>query len=110
MAYDEELANRIREVLADEPNVREQKMFGGLAFLVGGHLAVSASRRGGLMVRSDPARSGHLVATTSAETMVMQGREMPGWLYLEAEEVRTMRQLRRWVGIGAGYARGLPPK
>ncbi len=110
MAYDEELANRIREVLTDEPTVRERKMFGGLAFLLGGNMAVSASRRGGLMVRADPARSDQLVATTAAETMVMQGREMRGWLYLEADDVRTMRQLRRWVGIGAAYARTLPSK
>ncbi len=110
MAYDEELANRIREVLEDEPGLRERKMFGGLAFLIGGNLAVSVSRRGGLMVRADPAGSDQLVATTAAEPMVMQGREMRGWLYLEATDVRTMRQLRRWVGVGAGYARSLPPK
>lgn len=110
MAYDEELANRIREVLGDEPDVRERKMFGGLAFLIGGNLAVSASRRGGLMVRADLARSDQLVATTVAAPMVMQGREIRGWLYVEADDVRTMRQLRRWAGVGVGHARSLPSK
>ena len=110
MAYDEELANRIREVLGDEPGVRERKMFGGLAFLIGDNLAITASRHGGLMLRADPARSDRLVATSVAEPVVMQGREMRGWLYVEPEGVRTMRQLRRWVGVGADYARTLPPK
>jgi TfoX/Sxy family transcriptional regulator of competence genes len=110
VAYDEELAERIREVLADEPEVREQAMFGGLAFLVGGHLAVSANRRGGLLVRVDPDQADRLLSTTPAEAMEMGGRTMAGWLHVEAEHARTMRQLRTWVGRGVTYARALPPK
>jgi hypothetical protein len=110
VAYDEELADRIRELVADEPNLIEKKMFGGLAFLVGGHLAVSASGRGGLMVRVDPARSDRLVATSNARPFEMRGREMPGWLRVDSEFVHTKRDLARWVGLGTAYARSLPAK
>jgi hypothetical protein len=110
VAYDEDLANRIRELIGAEPGLSEQKMFGGLAFLLNGNMAVSASGRGGIMVRVDPARSDTLTAAGEAETMIMQGREMPGWLRVAPEHVRTKRQLSKWVERGAGYARSLPAK
>ena len=110
MAYDEDLADRIRELLATERAVSEKKMFGGLAFLVGGNMAVSASGRGGIMVRVDPAQSDRLVVRTKATRMVMRGREMDGWLRVDAEHVRTKRQLAAWVQRGVDYARSLPPK
>jgi len=110
MAYDEELAERIREQLTGELGLTEQKMFGGLAFLVGGNMAVAASGQGGLMVRVDPARSEELTAGTSAEPMVMRGRPMAGWLRVPADAVRTKRQLATWVDRGVAYARSLPPK
>jgi TfoX/Sxy family transcriptional regulator of competence genes len=110
MAYDEELAERIRELLADEPAMIEQKMFGGLAFLIGGHMAVAASGQGGLLIRVDPAGSDAIVATGKAQPMVMRGREMSGWLRVDANEVRTRDELVRWVTLGRDYARSLPPK
>jgi TfoX/Sxy family transcriptional regulator of competence genes len=110
MAYDEKLAARIRELVAGEKGVAEKKMFGGLAFLVGGHMAVAASGRGGMMVRVDPAVSNALVARTNARVVEMRGREMPGWLRVHADDVKTKRQLEVWVRRGVGYARSLPPK
>ena len=110
MAYDEELAARIRELLSDERGVTEQRMFGGLAFLVGGNMAVAASGQGGVLVRVDPVESDKLVATTGAEPMEMRGRSMRGWLRVEAADVRTKRQLGTWVRRGVGSARSLPPK
>ncbi len=110
MAYDEDLADRIRELISDEPGVSETKMFGGLAFLVGGNMAVSASRQGGIMVRVAPAQSDRLVSTTAAYPMEMRGRPIDGWLRVDAEHVRTKRQLATWVGRGTAYARSLPPK
>jgi TfoX/Sxy family transcriptional regulator of competence genes len=110
MAYDEDLAERIRELVAGERTLTEQKMFGGLAFLVGGNMAVAASGQGGLMVRVDPAQSDALVASTKAELMVMRGRPMQGWLRVSTEHVRTKPQLATWVEHGTAYARSLPPK
>jgi TfoX/Sxy family transcriptional regulator of competence genes len=110
MAYDEELAERIRALLRDEAGVTERKMFGGLAFLIGGNMAVAASGQGGALVRVDPARSDRIVATTSARPMEMRGREMQGWLRVAPEDLRSKRQLARWVTLGATYARSLPPK
>jgi len=110
MAYDEVLADRIREVVAGETKLTEKKMFGGLASLVGGNMAIAASGQGGILVRVDPARSDQLVSSTNARVAVMQGREMPGWLRVEAKDVRTKRQLARWVELGTSYARSLPPK
>ena len=110
MAYDEDLADRMRALLAGEPDVTEKAMFGGLAFLVGGNMAISASGQGGALVRVDPDHSDHLVTTTSAELAVMRGRPMPGWLRVAAADLRTERQLRAWVTRGVGYARSLPPK
>ncbi|MGH2573808.1 MAG: TfoX/Sxy family protein [Actinomycetota bacterium] len=110
MAYDERLAERIRELLASEPGVTEKRMFGGLAFLIGGNMAAAASGQGGLLVRVDPEASDKLVATTNARPMEMRGREMRGWLRVDGDDVRTKRQLSRWVTIGATYARSLPAK
>ena len=110
MAYDEVLAARIRELLAEEPGVTEQKMFGGLAFLVGGNMAVAASGQGGLLVRVDPPKSDALIASTAAHPMEMRGRAMQGWLRVDEGDVRTKRQLVKWAGIGVTYARTLPAK
>jgi TfoX/Sxy family transcriptional regulator of competence genes len=110
VAYDEDLANRIRELIADDPNVNEKRMFGGLAFLVGGHMSVAASGQGGLMVRVDPAETDGLVAKPHARPFEMRGREMQGWLRVDPEGVRTKRQLEPWVKRGVAYARSLPPK
>ena len=110
MAYDEALADRIRELLLDDAGVTEKKMFGGLAFLVGGNMAVSASGQGGLMVRVDPAQTDALVASSSARPMEMRGRPMRGWLRVDTEDVRTKRQLAKWVSMGVAYARSLPAK
>jgi hypothetical protein len=110
VAYDDELADRIRELLGDESGLIEQKMFGGLAFLIGGNMAVAASGQGGVLVRVDPAQSDRLVATTNARIMEMRGRRMQGWLRVDLEDVRTKRQLARWVKLGATYARSLPAK
>jgi TfoX/Sxy family transcriptional regulator of competence genes len=110
MAYDEDLADRIRELTAGEPGLTEKKMFGGLAFLVGGNMAVSASGQGGVLVRVDPEESDGLVAETTASPMVMRDRPMRGWLRVDTEDVRTKRQLAKWVELGVTYARSLPPK
>ncbi|HET7449699.1 MAG TPA: TfoX/Sxy family protein [Gaiellaceae bacterium] len=110
MAYDEELASRIRRLTANEPGVAEKKMFGGLAFLIGGNMAIAASGQGGILVRVDPEDSADLVATTPAEPMEMRGRKMDGWLRVDAEHVRAESQLTTWVAIGTTYARTLPPK
>jgi len=110
MAYDEELADRIRELLGGEAHLTEKKMFGGLAFLIGGNMAVAASGQGGALVRVDPARSDGIVATTNARLMEMRGRQMQGWLRVAPDDLRTKRQLARWVSLGTTYARSLPPK
>ena len=110
MAYDEHLAARIRTLLEGEASLTEQKMFGGLAFLIGGNMAVAASGQGGLMVRADPETADDLLASTGVQPMEMGGRQMQGWLRVNGESVRTKRQLERWVRVGTEYARTLPPK
>ena len=110
MAYDEELADRIREEIGGDPDLTEKKMFGGLAFLIGGNMAIGASGQGGLLVRVDPEESGSLVETTSARPMEMRGREMKGWLRVDAEDVTTEDALAAWVARGTAYARSLPAK
>jgi TfoX/Sxy family transcriptional regulator of competence genes len=110
VAYDEELADRIRELVVGESDLTEQKMFGGLAFLIGGNMAVAASGQGGVLVRVDPAQSDKLLATTNAHLMEMRGRRMRGWLRVDPEDLRTKRQLARWVALGTSYARSLPAK
>jgi TfoX/Sxy family transcriptional regulator of competence genes len=110
MAYDEELADRIRELIAGERDVTEQRMFGGLAFLVGGNMAVAASGQGGLMVRVEPEDTDELLAKRHARQFEMRGRPMQGWVRIDAEGVRTKRELEPWVKRGVGYARSLPTK
>jgi TfoX/Sxy family transcriptional regulator of competence genes len=110
VAYDEELTDRIRELLGSEADLTEKKMFGGLAFLIRGNMAVAASGQGGMLVRVDPAESETFVATTNARLMEMRGRRMQGWLRVDPGDVRTKRQLAKWVGLGATYARSLPAK
>jgi TfoX/Sxy family transcriptional regulator of competence genes len=109
MAYDEALADRIRTLLGDRA-VKEQKMFGGLAFLIGGNMAIAASGQGGILVRVDPEESDELVATTSAELMEMRGRSMAGWLRVDAAHVADDGELAEWVKRGTSYAASLPPK
>ena len=110
MAYDEDLANRVRELLAAEDGVVEKKMFGGLAFLIGGNMSVAASGQGGLMVRVDPAETDTLLAKPHAAPFEMRGRSMQGWLRVDDEGIRTKRQLEPWVRRGVAYARSLAPK
>ena len=110
MAYDEELAARIRALVAGEPSLTEKKMFGGIAFLVGGNMAVAASGQGGVLVRVDPEQSDELVGTTDAYVMEMRGRPMAGWLRVDSEHVATDRELAKWVDLGTSYARSLPAK
>jgi len=110
MAYDEDLANRIRELIARDSGVTEMRMFGGLAFLVGGNMAVAASGQGGLMVRVAHDDTEALVGKPHARPFEMRGREMQGWLRVDPEGVATKRQLEPWVERGVGYARSLPAK
>jgi hypothetical protein len=110
MGYDEALAGRIRDLIGPDPELTEKKMFGGLAFLIHGNMAISASGQGGVLVRVDPAQSGALAAATSASVAVMQGREMPGWLRVDEAGVATDADLEPWVDRGIAYARSLPAK
>jgi TfoX/Sxy family transcriptional regulator of competence genes len=110
MPFDEALAQRIRDLAVGTPKLTEKKMFGGLAFLVGGNMAIAASRQGGILVRVDPGESPALVAKTAAELMVMRGRPMEGWLRVAAEDVRTEQSLASWVKRGTAYAASLPAK
>ena len=108
MAYDEELAERIRALMGDEPGLVEKKMFGGLAFLIGGNMAAAASGRGGVLVRVDPAQSDALLGS-HARPMEMRGREMRGWLRVDSEHLAG-DELSAWVERGVSYARSLPAK
>jgi hypothetical protein len=110
MAYDKGLADRIRRLIANPPDLTEKKMFGGHAFLIAGNMAIAASSQGGAMVRVDPQQSGALVATTTASLVEMRGRPMPGWLHVSSDDLLTDDQLTPWVERGTGYARSLPPK
>ena len=110
MAYDEDLATRIRDLIGPDPELTEKKMFGGLAFLICGHMAISASGQGGVLVHVDPGRSADLMATSKATTAVMQGREMPGWLRVNPGDLASDDDLSPWVDIGIEHARSLPPK
>jgi hypothetical protein len=110
VAYDEELAARIRELVADQPGLTEQKMFGGVAFLIGGNMAIAASGQGGLLARVDPAESDELLARSSACPFEMRGRQMPGWLRMDTEHLQVAGELEAWVERGIAYARSLPPK
>lgn len=110
MAYDEELAHRIREVVQREAGLTERAMFGGLAFLINGNMAVSASSKGGLLLRVDPARTEELVREPHVGRFEMRGREMDGWLRVAPEAIDSDERITRWVGYGVSYARSLPPK
>jgi TfoX/Sxy family transcriptional regulator of competence genes len=110
VAYDEALADRIRELLATDHDVAEKKMFGGLAFLIAGNMSVSASGQGGLLLRCDPEETDTLVREPHVERFEMRGRQMDGWLRVDAEAVESREELERWVAVGVDYARSLPPK
>ena len=110
MAYDEDLANRIRECIGLEEGLTEKKMFGGLSFLINGHLSVTASGRGGLMLRVYPADSPKLLGKPHVKQVFMRGREMPGWLIVAVDGIKTKRQIEPWVKRGVAFARTLPPK
>jgi hypothetical protein len=110
MAYDENLADRIRALLATDHDVVEKKMFGGLAFLIGGNMSVSASGQGGMLLRCDPAETEALAREEHAGPFVMRGKAMDGWLRVEPEGLETDDELKRWVRVGVSYARSLPPK
>jgi TfoX/Sxy family transcriptional regulator of competence genes len=110
MAYDEDLANRIRELISMEDGLTEQRMFGGLAFLINGNMSVSASGQGGLLLRVDPADTDALAARKHAAPFEMRGRAMQGWLRVDPEGIGTKRQLQDWVSRGVRYARSLPSK
>jgi TfoX/Sxy family transcriptional regulator of competence genes len=110
VAYDEDLANRIRELIADEPGLTEQRMFGGLAFLIAGKMSVAVSGQGGLLVRVEPQETAALVAKPHVQPFVMREREMQGWVRVDAEGVRTKRTLEPWLRRGVAYSRSLPPK
>ena len=110
MPYDDELAERVRGLVASEPGLSEKRMFGGLAFLLNGHMAVAASAQGGLLLRCDPDHAEQLLAAPAVEPMVMRGRELTGWLRVASAAVATDDALRTWVAEGVGYARTLHPK
>jgi len=110
MAYDVELADRIRALVQAEPGLTEQRMFGGLAFLIQGNMAVGASGQGGLLLRVDPAATESLISEPHVRRFEMRGREMDGWLRIDAEAVASDDDLRAWVSHGVTYARSLRPK
>jgi TfoX/Sxy family transcriptional regulator of competence genes len=110
VAYDEDLASRIRELVQAEEGVSEMRMFGGLAFLIHGNMAVGVSGQGGLLLRVEPADTEKLMTDPDARRFEMRGREMDGWLRIDPHGVTTKRQLQRWVTRGVTYARTLPPK
>ena len=109
MGYDEDLANRVRDLVATEAGVIEMRMFGGLAFLIGGNMSVSVSGRGGLLLRCDPDETDALLGKPYASPFEMRGRAMEGWLRVDPEGLHSKRQLERWVARGVTYARSLPP-
>lgn len=106
MAFDEQLADRVRTLLEDEPSVTERRMFGGLAFLVGGKMAVAASGKGGLMVRVDPSEAARLGSQRGVSPVEMRGQTMRGWLRVDSAELKTKRQLSRWIRVGSAAVRG----
>ena len=110
MAYDSDLANRIRQVVHGERGLTEKRMFGGLAFFINGNMAVSASSKGGLLLRVDPAQTQSLVGEPHVQRFEMRGREMDGWLRVDAEALETDDALRAWVSHGVAYAQSLAHK
>jgi hypothetical protein len=110
MVFDDDLAKRIRDIVRDEPDLTEKRMFGGLAFLINGNLAVSASGQGGMLLRVDPTDTPTLIKRPEASRCQMRGREMDGWLRIDATGLTTKRQLKSWVFRGVSYVRSLPAK
>lgn len=110
MPYDPDLVERIREIVATHKGVTEKRMFGGLAFLIDGHMAVAASGKGGLMVRVPPEETEKLLHRAHVAPMVMSGRELRGWLRIDGDGVRTTRQLQSWVRRSVDHVKTLPPK
>lgn len=110
MAYDEQLAARIRQLIGTEPGLTERKMFGGLAFLINGNMTIAASGQGGALMRVDPSDSQHLLDTTSARLMEMRGRQMAGWLRVDTADIQGDDELMRWIERCVTYARRLPTK
>ena len=110
MAYDEALADRVREIIAASGEFSERKMFGGLAFMVAGHMAVAASREGGIMLRIDPSETDALLAKPFCRPFEMRGKPIDGWLRVDPDGVKTKRQLERWVMRGVAYAQTQPPR
>jgi TfoX N-terminal domain len=110
MTYEEDLAHRVRELIGEEPGLSEMRMFGGLAFLFDGNMAVAVSSKGGLMLRHDPRERDELLAREHTRPMIMRGRPAKGWLRVDPEGVKTKRQLGSWVRRGVAFARTLPPK
>ncbi len=99
VAYDEELADRMRELIPQSRDVTEKRMFGGLAFMIDGRMAVAASNGGGILIPVDPEEAEHLIQEPHVNRMVMRGREMAGWLHVDPEAVSTREQLARWVEL-----------
>jgi TfoX/Sxy family transcriptional regulator of competence genes len=110
MAYDELLANRIRELFAEERGVSERPMFGGLAFLLYGNMSVAVSSRGGLLVRAGPDAMQAALSRPHADLARMGSRAMKGWVVVEPDGLQTKRQLSTWVAMGVDFARTLPRK
>src|SRR3979490_3330213 len=110
MAYDEDLANRPRELVLTQDGVTEKKMVGGLAFLINGNMSVSASGQGGLLLRVDPEQTDRLLEQPHPHPFVTRGRPMDGWLRVDPAGLRSDGELKRWVALGIAYARSLPPK
>ena len=110
MAYDESLAERLRELAQDEPPMTEKKMFGGLGFMLEGNMAVAASSRGGLMVRIDPDDADRFTAAPGVERFEMKGRRMNGWLHVDGAQLETDETLSEWLSVGIDFAATLPPK
>jgi len=110
MAYDENLANRVRELVSAEKTLTEQRMFGGLAMMVNGNMAVAVRGKGGLLVRLDPSASEAVLKEPGAAEMVMRGKAMPGWIVVDESACAKAGGLKRWVKRGITFARGLPPK
>ncbi len=110
MAYDEDLADRIRSVIQDQDGVTEKQMFGGLAFLVNGHMAVSASGHGGLLLRVDPGETDSVLREDGVTRFEMRGRAMDGWVRVAPSATASDQELTRWVQVGVSYAGTLPPK
>jgi TfoX/Sxy family transcriptional regulator of competence genes len=110
MAYDKDLAERIRHYLVSIPNLTERKMFGGIGFLINGNMTIAASAQGGIMVRIDPTQTEKLVQSTPAQVMVMRGKSMAGWLRISAHELSSDSELNKWVIRSVAFTQSLPPK